>query len=101
MAFLQSISDLKVRRRNEVDLNTGNDRYSGHGYSGIDRYSGTKNPDDAILFTVSGITAIVEQIFRKFCVVKVLFYFQKFCSTVAVIPQTVNKIASSGFFVPL
>ena len=46
--------------------NTGNDRYSGHGYSGIDRYSGTKNPDDAILFTVSGITAIVEQKFRKF-----------------------------------
>ena len=39
---------------------TGNDRYSGHGYSGIDRFSGTKNPDDAILFTVSGITAIVE-----------------------------------------
>ena len=45
---------------------TGNDRYSGHGYSGIDRYSGTKTPDDAILFTVSGITAIVEQKFRKF-----------------------------------
>ena len=47
-------------------VNTGNDRYSGHGYSGIDRYSGTKTPDDAILFTVSGITAIVEQKFRKF-----------------------------------
>ena len=46
--------------------NTGNARYSGHGYSGIDRYSGTKPPDDAILFTVSGITAIVEQKFRKF-----------------------------------
>ena len=45
---------------------TGNDGYSGHGYSGIDRYSGTKTPDDAILFTVSGITAIVEQKFRKF-----------------------------------
>ena len=45
---------------------TGNDRYSGHGYSGIDRYSGTKTPDDAILFTVSGITAIVEQKFQKF-----------------------------------
>ena len=47
-------------------ISTGNDRYSGHGYSGIDRYSGTKTPDDAILFTVSGITAIVEQKFRKF-----------------------------------
>ena len=46
MAFLQSISDLKVRRRNEVDLNTGNDRYSGDGYSGI--------------------TAIVEQKCQKF-----------------------------------
>ena len=39
---------------------TGNNRYSGNGYSGIDRYSGTKNPDDAILFTVSGITILVE-----------------------------------------
>ena len=35
-------------------------------YSGIDRYSGTKNPGDAILFTVSGITAIVELKFRFF-----------------------------------
>ena len=42
---------------------TGNDRYSGDGYSGIDRFSGTKNPDDAILFTVCGITATVEQNF--------------------------------------
>ena len=40
---------------------TGNDRYSG-----IDRYSGTNPSDDAILFTVSGITAIVEQKFREF-----------------------------------
>ena len=45
---------------------TVNDRYSGDCYSGIDRYSGTKNPDDAILFIVSGITVIVEQKFRKF-----------------------------------
>ena len=52
---------------------TGNDRYSGHGYSGIDRYSGTKNSDDAILFTVSGITAIVERKFRKFG-----FFLRKF-----------------------
>ena len=57
---------------------TGNDR-TGHGYSGIDRYSRTKNPDDAILFTVSGITAIVEQKIRKFQleVIKDPFYFQK------------------------
>ena len=46
--------------------NTGDDRYSGHGYSGIDRFSETKTPDDAILFTVSGITAIVEQKIQKF-----------------------------------
>ena len=45
---------------------TGNDRYSGHGYSGIDRFSGTKPPDDAILFTVSGITAIVELFLELF-----------------------------------
>ena len=44
---------------------TGNDRYSGDGYSGIDRFCGMP-PDDAILFTVSGITAKVEQKFRKF-----------------------------------
>ena len=49
-----------------TEKSTGNDRYSGHGYSGIHRYSGTKRPDDAILFTVSGITAIVEQKFQIF-----------------------------------
>ena len=80
-------------------VSTGNDRYSGHGYSGIHGYSGTKTPDDAILFTVSGITAIVEQKFRVFSknfdenfenfgilklkVIKDLFYFQKIrCITI-------------------
>ena len=62
----------------EVHLcNTGNDRYSGHGYSGIDRYSGTKNPDDAILFTVSGITVLVElflEDFGTFCQFSYIFY---------------------------
>ena len=48
------------------EINTGNDRYSGHSYSGIDRYSGTKNPDDAILFTVSGITVIADKTFGDF-----------------------------------
>ena len=87
MTEVKSLSDSKCARcikhnlflRNEFVLplhflqdtlrclaNTGNDRYSGHGYSGIHRYSGTKTPDDAILFTVSGITAIVEQKFRFF-----------------------------------
>ena len=33
---------------------TGNDRYSGDRYSGIDRFSGTKTSDDeAILFTAN------------------------------------------------
>ena len=60
----------------EYERYTGNDRYSGHGYSGIDRYSGTKTPDDAILFTVSGITAIVDQKIQKFQlkVVKDIFF---------------------------
>ena len=40
---------------------TGNDRYSGDRYSGNDGYSGLKTPDDAILFTVSGITAIADK----------------------------------------
>ena len=44
--------------------NTVNDCYSGDRYSGIDRYSGAKTSDDAILFTVSGITAIVELFFE-------------------------------------
>ena len=41
-------------------LNTASDPFSGHGYSGKDGFSGTKTPDDAILFTVSGITVLVE-----------------------------------------
>ena len=43
---------------------TGNDVYSGDLYSGNDRYSGLKTPDDAILFTVSGITAIADKKFE-------------------------------------
>ena len=36
------------------DTSTGNDRYSGDRYSGIDRFSGTKTSDDhAILFTAN------------------------------------------------
>ena len=40
---------------------TGNDVYSGDHYSGNDGYSGQNPPDDAILFTVSGITAIADK----------------------------------------
>ena len=40
---------------------TGNDGYSGDRYSGNDGYSGLNPPDDAILFTVSGITAIADK----------------------------------------
>ena len=44
-----------------VKINTtASDRFSGHGYSGNNRFSGTKPSDDAILFTNSGITVIVE-----------------------------------------
>ena len=42
-------------------LHTGNDVYSGDRYSGNDRYTGLTPPDDAILFTVSGITAIADK----------------------------------------
>ena len=37
-----------------IEESTGNDRYSGDRYSGIDRFSGTKTSDDeAILFTAN------------------------------------------------
>ena len=45
---------------------TVNDRYSGDRYSGNDGFSGTKPLDDAILFTNSGITALVELFLGKF-----------------------------------
>ena len=40
---------------------TANDVYSGDHYCGNDRYSGLRPPDDAILFTVSGATAIADK----------------------------------------
>ena len=55
-------------------FSTGNDRYSGDRFSGNDGFSGTKNPDDAILFTVSGITALVELFFGKFWHFLSIFY---------------------------
>ena len=45
---------------------TASDLFSGHGYSGNDGFSGTKPLDDAILFTNSGITALVEIFLGKF-----------------------------------
>ena len=45
---------------------TDNNGYSGDRYSGNDGYSGLNPPDDAILFTVSGITAIADKIFGNF-----------------------------------
>ena len=42
---------------------TVNDRYSGDRFSGNDGFSGRKLPDAAILFTVSGITVLVEVLF--------------------------------------
>ena len=41
-------------------ITTDNDGYIG------DRYSGLNPPDDAILFTVSGITAIADNLFGNF-----------------------------------
>ena len=43
---------------------TGNDVYSGDRYCGNDRYNGLKTPDEANLFTVSGITAIADKNWR-------------------------------------
>ena len=45
-------------------VSTGNNGYSGDRYSGNDGYSGLNPPDDAILFTVSGITAIADKKFE-------------------------------------
>ena len=44
---------------------TASDLFSGHGYSGNDCFSGTKPLDDAILFTNSRITALVELFFLE------------------------------------
>ena len=46
---------------NLQDSSTEYDVYSGDLYSGNDGYSGLNPPDDAILFTVSGITAIADK----------------------------------------
>ena len=45
---------------------TGNDVYSGDRFCGNDDFSGLKTPDHAILFTVSGITAIADKKFGDF-----------------------------------
>ena len=60
LCTLSSIIDLTIKLEWFL-LSTGNDVYSGDRYCGNDRYSGLKNPDDAILFTVSGITAIADK----------------------------------------
>ena len=44
-----------------TEQTTGNNGYSGDRYSGNDGYSGLNPPDDAILFTVNGITAIADK----------------------------------------
>ena len=58
-------------------ISTVNDRYSRDRFSGNDGFSGTKTPDDAILFTVSGITVLVElflENFGTFCQFSYIFY---------------------------
>ena len=55
---------LFVNRLKGVSIqNTGNNRFSGDRFSRNDGFSGTKTPDDAISFTVSGITVIVKLFF--------------------------------------
>ena len=49
-----------------VSVITGNDVYSGDRFCGNDGFSGPKPPDHAILFTVSGITAIADKKFGDF-----------------------------------
>ena len=56
----------KIVLRYSAKKSTVNDGYSGERYSGNDGYSGLNLPDDAILFTVSGITAIADKLFQKF-----------------------------------
>ena len=51
-------SDRFFSAKRVVD-STVNDRFSGN-----DGFSGTKTPDDAILFTVSGITVLVELLWK-------------------------------------
>ena len=59
-----SESEASVPARNSD--NTGNDVYSGDRFCGNDGFSGPKPPDHAILFTVSGITAIGDKKFGDF-----------------------------------
>ena len=50
----------------DLKKSTDNDGYSGDRYCGKDGFSGLNPPDDAILFTVSGITAIADKKFGDF-----------------------------------
>ena len=56
----------KVPYRLSRRVSTGDNVYSGDRFSGNDLYSVPKTPDDAILFTFSGITAIADKKFRDF-----------------------------------
>ena len=55
---------MKVRCVSVESTDTDNDGYSGDRYSGNDGYSRLNPPDDAILFTVNGITAIADKKFE-------------------------------------
>ena len=48
-----------------IQNTTVNDRFSGDLFSGNDRFSGPKTPDNAILFTVSGMTVLVDNSFLE------------------------------------
>ena len=64
-----NFNELEIESKQQCFLHnsiTASDLFSGHGYSGNDGFSGTKPLDDAILFTNSGITALVELFLGKF-----------------------------------
>ena len=56
-----------------LKLNTGNDVYSGDRFWGNDRFRGPKLPADAILFTISGITAIADNSFLEILIKMTIF----------------------------
>ena len=67
--------------RKQYSTSTGNDGYSGDHYSGNDGYSGLNPPDDAILFTVSGITAIADKKLEKKKIERKILSFLQSCYT--------------------
>ena len=62
-AYHQHSMEMAALLHQNKIVHTDNDGYSGDRYSGNYGYSGLNPLDDAILFTVSGITAIADKKF--------------------------------------